>query len=87
MVFHLLVLLNPCLDVECSQLKSFFCKCYFGRSLSELPELISLLILVGGPLVIRIGCMIFLLLFLDSIRIPTPTVSFLAEIDPQILCM
>ena len=39
------------------------------------------LILVGGPPVILIGCVIFLSSFLDVIRMSMSTVSFLAELD------
>ena len=38
---------------------SLFCRCYSGKSLSELHELVSLLFLVGGPLVIRARCVIY----------------------------
>ena len=37
---------------------SLFCRYNIGRSLSKLPELVSLLILVAGPLVIWVGCII-----------------------------
>ena len=45
------------------------------------------LILVAGPLVILIGCMIFLSPFLYVIRISTSTVSFLTLLDSGILCL
>ena len=37
-------------------------------------------IFVEGPLVIVIGCMIFMLPFLDVIRMSTSTVSFLTQL-------
>ena len=40
-----------------------------------------------GPLVILIDCMIFLSPFLDVTRMSMSTVSFLAQLDPGILCL
>ena len=45
------------------------------------------LILVGGPLVILIGDMIFLSAFLDVISIFMSTMSFLAQLDFGILVL
>ena len=53
----------------------------FGRFLSDLPKLLSIPYSWGGLLVILIDCMFFLSLFLDVIRIPMSTVSFLAQLD------
>ena len=44
-----------------------------------------LLILVGGPLIILIDCMIFLPPFLDVMRMFMSTVSFLTRLDSKIL--
>ena len=45
-----------------------------------------LLIRLGGPLLICLGCMIFWSLFLHIIRMSMPTVSYLALLDSGILC-
>ena len=59
---------------------SLFCRYHFGRSLSELPELVSFLILVGGPLDIRVGCMIFFAPILRCCK-DTDVNSFFLRID------
>ena len=45
------------------------------------------LILEGGLVVILIDCMIFLSPFLDVTRMSMSTVSFLAQLDSEILCL
>ena len=45
-----------------------------------------LLILVAAPLIILIGCIIFLSSSLDVLIMSMSTVSFLAHLDPGILC-
>ena len=45
------------------------------------------LFLKGGLLVILIDCMIFLSPFLDVTRMSMLTVSFLAQLDSEILCL
>ena len=45
------------------------------------------LILAGSLLVIQIDCMIFPLPFIDVTRMSMVTVSFLARLDPGILCL
>ena len=45
------------------------------------------LILMGGLLVILTDCMIFLSPLLDKIRMSISTVSFLAQLDSEILCL
>ena len=50
-------------------------------------NLFHFLVLMGVPFVVQIGCMIFLLLLLDVIRMPLSTVSFLAQIDCGVLCL
>ena len=64
---------------------SLFYRCYFGRCSSELAELAP--ILEGRLLVILIDCVIFLSQLPDVIRMSTPTVSFLAQLDSGILCL
>ena len=59
---------------------SLFCKYNFGRSLSKHPELVSFLILVGGPLDIRVGCMIFFAPILRCCK-DTDVNSFFLRID------
>ena len=58
-----------------------FSRYYFGRCLSELTQLFYFLILEGGLLVILMDCMIFLLPFLDVIRVSLLAVSFFAQLD------
>ena len=48
-------------------------------------NLFYFLILLAGPLVILIGCMIFMSPFLVVIRISMSTVPFLAQLDSGIL--
>ena len=57
---------------------SLFYRFYFGRCLSELPELVPLPI--TGPLVILIGCIISMSSFADVLRIYV-NISFLAQLD------
>ena len=45
------------------------------------------LFLMGGLLVILVDCMIFLSPFLDVRRKSMSTVSFLAQLDSEILCL
>ena len=49
--------LGHCRDIASLNL---FCKCYFGRCSFELLSWFCFLIIMGGPLIILIGCMIFL---------------------------
>ena len=66
---------------------SLFYKYYFGRSSSELTQPVPLPFLEGGLLVILIDCMIFLSPLLDVTRVSMSTVSFLKELDSEILCL
>ena len=67
---------------------SLFYSYYFGRCSSELASTGSLsFFLVVGLLIILIDCMIFLSPFLDVARISVSTFSFLAQLDPGILCL
>ena len=65
---------------------SFFHNYYFARCLFELAELVSLRFPMGGPLVILIGCIFFSSLS-DFLRIIMSPISFLAKLDPGILCL
>ena len=47
----------------------------------------AIVVLVEGPLVNLLCCMIFLLSVLDVIRISSLTVSFLRELDSGIVCL
>ena len=60
---------------------------YFGRCSSELAQLFPFFILNRGLIIILIDCMIFLTTYLDAERISTITVSFIAQLDPGILCL
>ena len=51
------------------------------------PNWFLFLILVVGLLIILIDCMIFLSPFLDVTRMSMSIVSFLAQLDPGILCL
>ena len=62
-------------------------KHYFGNVYLNWLNLFLFLILVEGPLVVPMGCMIFLLLFRDVIEILTPTLIFLVHTDCGILCL
>ena len=48
---------------------------------------VHFLFLEGGLLVILVDCMIFLSPFLDITRMSMSRVSFLAQLDPGILCL
>ena len=63
---------------------SLFYRYYFGRCSSELAELVPL---PYSRVVILIDCMIFLLPFLDVTRMSISAVSFLAQLDPGIICL
>ena len=65
---------------------SLFYKYYFGRCSSGLTQPVPLPFLEGGLLVILIDCMIFLSPFLDVTRMSMSTVSFLTELESEILC-
>ena len=58
---------------------------YCGKCLSKLVPLF--LVLVGVPLIILMGCEIFLSFFLDVIRVTMSRVSFLAQLDFWILSL
>ena len=77
-VNHSIETLPHCLNVA---ILSLFCWYCFGRCSSELAELFS------DPLVILIGCMIFLSPFLGVLRMSMSAVSFLAQIDCEIICL
>ena len=64
---------------------SFFYRYYFSGCSPELAQLAPFLILVGGLLIILIDCLIFLSPFLDVTRISMSTVSFLAQLNSEIL--
>ena len=65
---------------------SIFYGSYFGRCSSELAWF-HFLILRVGLLVILLDWMIFLSPFLDATKMSMSTVSFLAQLDPGILCL
>ena len=65
----------------------FFYRYYFGRSSSELAQLVRLPFSRGGLLVILIDCMIFLSPFLDITRMSMATVPFLTQLGSGILCL
>ena len=50
-------------------------------------KLLDIKILEGGPLAILIEYIIFLSPFLDVSRMSMSTVSFLARLDPGIICL
>ena len=60
---------------------------YFGRCLSKVAQLVPLSYSEGSFLINLIVCMIFLSPFLDVTRMSMSTVSFLAQLDPRILCL
>ena len=64
---------------------SLFHRYYFDRCSSELAQLVPLPFFEGGLLLILIDCIIFLPLFLDVTRIIMSTVSFLAQLDSEVL--
>ena len=66
---------------------SLFYRYYFGRCSSKLAQLVHSLSIEGGALVILIDCMIFLSPFLDVTRMSMSTVSFLTQLDSEILCL
>ena len=66
---------------------SFLYRYYIGRCSSELAPLVPPRFLEGGLLVILIGFMIFLSPFLDVTRMSMSAVSFLAQLDSEILCL
>ena len=63
---------------------SIFYRYSFGRSSSEPSKLVPLSYHRGCPLVILIGCMVFLSLFLDVIRVSISIVSLHARLDSGI---
>ena len=81
--------LAACLEplAHCQNVASFS----IGITLVDVPlnwlNWFHFLILKGGLLVILIDCMIFLSPFLDVTRMSMSTVSFLAQLDPGILCL
>ena len=83
-VNHSFETLPHCLNVATL---SLFCRYCFGRCSSELAELFYFLFWVGDPLVILIGCTIFLSLLLDVLMMSLSAVSFLAQRDCGILCL
>ena len=64
-------------------IRSLFYWYYFGISSPEFSELITLLILDEGPFVILIGCVIFLLPFLDVLNISVSILSFHPQLDTE----
>ena len=76
--------LEPLAQCQNVAIKSLFYRYHFGICSSELAHLVPLP--EGGLLIILIDCMIFLLPFLDVIRMSMSTVSFLGQLDSQILC-
>ena len=74
---------GPSFAASLNPLAHLFCRYYFGRSSSELAQLVPLPYPQGGLLVILRDYMIFLLLFLDITRMST--VSFLAQLNSGIL--
>ena len=69
---------------------SLVCMYCFDKCSSELLNWLNcfhFLILEGGLLVILIDFMVFLLPFLDITRMSMSTVSFLAQLDSEVLCL
>ena len=66
---------------------SLFYRYYFGICSSELAQPVPLPYSRGRSIIILIDCMIFLSPFLDVTRMPMSTVSFLAQLDSEILCL
>ena len=67
---------------------ALFYRYYFGRFSSELAQLVPLpFSKEGGLPVILIVCLIFLSPFLNVTRMFMSRVSFLARLDPGILCV
>ena len=60
---------------------------FFGSCSSELVQLVALPCFWGRLLVIWIDCMIFLSPFLDVARMSMSTVSFLPQLNPEIICL
>ena len=65
---------------------SLFYRYYFGRCSSELAQLVPLPFSRGRSTRYS-DCMIFLSPFLDVTRMSMSTVSFLAQLDSEILCL
>ena len=59
---------------------SLFYRYQFGRCSSKLAELVPLTYSLTYPLVTLIRCMIFLLLFIDAVKMLISAVSFLAQL-------
>ena len=83
-VNHSFETLPHCLNIATL---SLFCRYCLDRCSSELAELFLLPYLNGSPLVILIGCTIFLSLLLDVLMMSLSAVSFLAQRDCGILCL
>ena len=71
---------------------SLFYRYYIGRCSSELVQLVPFpfsrfLFLKGDLLVILIDCINFLSPFLNVTRMSISTVSFLKQLDSEILCL
>ena len=66
---------------------SLFHRYYFGRHSSGLAQLVSLTYSQWRLLAILTDYMIFLSPFLDVTMMSMSTVSFLAKLDPDILCL
>ena len=86
LVLHLLLLLNPWLIVKMWPVYIFS----IGTTLVDVVQnwlnWFHFLFLEGGLLIVLIYCIIFLSQFLDVTKMSMPTVSFLAQLDPGILC-
>ena len=87
LVLHLLLLLNPWLIVEMWPAEVFSIGITLVDVLQNWRNWLHFLFLEGGLLVVLIDFMIFLSLFLDVTRMVMSTVSFLAQLDPGILCL
>ena len=87
LVLHLLPVLNPWHIIEMYPTLVFSIGITLVEVHLNLLNCFHFLFLEGGLLVILIDCMVFLSPFLDVTRMSMSTVSFLAQLDPGILCL
>ena len=66
---------------------SLFFRYYFGRCSAELANWFHFLFLEVGLLVILVNCIVFLSPLLDVKRMSLSTVSFIAQLEPGVLCL
>ena len=66
---------------------NLFYRYYLGRCSSERAQLVAFPFSLGRSTRYSDRCMIFLSLFLNATRMSMSTVSFLAQLDSEILCL